>query len=203
MRGGKRVAWFFLFFLSCPENRDDAIMLGIYTSHQESIARAVLGTDLSAPYLAALISLESHPPGNSKSSRFEEKIYQRLLRAKAGEPYGQITARELAGKSDRELRELATSYGLTQIMGFHCLRLGCSIVDLKGPYHLEWAAAWMQRMYGKHARKKDWTSCFRMHNTGRPDGKTHRADYVEKGLLRMAYYEKWLKYRGDPVLTSR
>ncbi|MBE7440546.1 MAG: hypothetical protein HS115_18995 [Spirochaetales bacterium] len=200
MKAVKRRYLLLLFlFLSCPENDDDAIMLHVYRLHHEAIARAVIGTDLTVPYLAALISLESHPPGNSDSARFEAKIYERLLRAQAGEPYGQITARELSGHSDGELRELATSYGLTQIMGFHCLRLGCSIIDLKGPYHLEWASAWMQRMYGKHARKKDWTSCFRIHNTGRPNGKTHRADYVEKGLLRMAYYEKWMKHGGDPL----
>jgi hypothetical protein len=183
----------------CPENEDDRIMLSIYQKFNKEIALAVLGTDVSGPYLAALISLESHPPGNASSSRFEQGIYDRLLLAKAGQPYGSINARTLARYGDQELRDLSTSYGLTQIMGFHCLNLGCDIKDLKSKYHLQWAVAWMQRSYGRHAAKKDWEACFRIHNTGRPSGKTTRADYVERGLARMQYYRRWIETGGDPL----
>ncbi|MDH5656559.1 MAG: N-acetylmuramidase family protein [Spirochaetia bacterium] len=188
----------FFFFTGCPENEEDAIMFHIYHSMHEEIKHAVQGTDLDPSYLAALISLESHPPGNRKSERFEKNIYERLVQLKQdGRKFGFIERSSLNGKSDRELREFATSYGLTQIMGFHCIELGCTPEDLKGKYHLQWAAAWMQKHYGRKAKQKNWPACFRIHNTGHPGGETYRKDYVERGLARMAYYNKWIRRKGN------
>ena len=186
------------FFIRCPENEEDAVMFHIYHSLNEEITLAVKGTDIDPAYLAALISLESHPPGNKKSKRFEENVYKRLLELKNdGRSFGRISRSAILNRSDNEIRDLATSFGLTQIMGFHCLDLGCSPDDLKGNYHLQWAAAWMQKNYGKKAKQEDWPSCFRIHNTGHPRGETFRKDYVERGLARMAYYKKWIRKKGS------
>lgn len=176
-------------------------MLHIYNAWHAEIDRAVLGTDISAAYLAALISLESSPPGNPHSKRFEPRVYERLLELKhAGRAWGGLKQNDLRRYSDAELKQLATSYGLTQIMGYHCLSLGCTIEELRGEYHLQWAAAYMQFHYGKVAKKRDWPACFRIHNTGRPDGSTHREDYVERGMVRMEYYRKWAKSEGGGIL---
>jgi len=188
----------FTLLLRCPENEEDVIMFHIYHSLNDEITLAVKGTDIDPAYLAALISLESHPPGNRKSQRFEQNIYDRLLELKNdGKNFGRIPRKTVMEKSDKELRDLATSFGLTQIMGFHCLDLGCNPEDLKGMYHLQWAAAWMQKNYGKKARERNWSSCFRIHNTGKSQGETHRRDYVERGLARMAYYKKWAEKKGN------
>lgn len=187
-----------LFFLRCPENEDDLVMFHLYQTLHKEIEQAVRGTDIDPAYLAALISLESNPPGNKKSARFEPHVYTKLIALQRnGDSYGSLNRRSVLGKSDGEIRALATSYGLTQIMGFHCLDLGCSPTDLKGSYHLQWAVAWMQNSYGKQAARKDWNACFRMHNTGHPRGSTSRKDYVEKGLIRMNYYNKWMKNKGQ------
>ena len=147
--------------------------------------------------MAAVISLETSPPGNWNSKRFEAHIYQRLLALKQeGRAFGSISRKKLLKYSDQELRQFATSYGPTQMMGYHCLQINCSISDLKGPYHLQWAAAWMEANYGSYALRGDWAACFRIHNTGRPNGKTYHANYVQKGLQRMNYYEKWLHRKG-------
>jgi len=190
--------FFIFFFLSCPADEEDAIMLQIYHSLHVEIENALSGTEIPPAYMAALISLESVPPGNKNSERFEPFVYSRLLDLKyRGLPYGSLSRRILSEYSDEEIRKFATSYGLTQIMGYHCLEMGCSIDDLKGRYHLLWAMNWMRKNYNQMLLKKDWQACFRIHNTGRANGVTARPDYVTRGLLRMAYYQKWEKKNGD------
>jgi hypothetical protein len=173
-------------------------MFHLYHRWHEEINRTVLGTDIDPAYLAALISLESSPPGNKRSERFEPVVYERLTELKVlGRPFGGIPREFVLHKSDKALRELSTSYGLTQIMGFHCRELGCSIQDLRSEYHLQWAVAYMQSNYGRQAKKQDWQACFRIHNTGHPQGTTSRKDYVERGLIRMKYYKDWIAKRGS------
>jgi len=185
---------------SCFQDDEDIMMLHIYHKHHEDIEKAVTGTEISESYIAALISLESSPPGNPNSARFESEVYIRLVQLRDdGKPFGVLSRKSLKLKSDKQLREYATSYGLTQIMGFHCLDLGCNIEDLKGAYHLQWAVTWMLKNYRSHPAKKDWASCFRIHNTGHPSGQTSRRDYVERGLSRMKYYDKWKQRKGKFV----
>lgn len=181
----------------CPRNEEDAMMLHIYHSLHDEIERATLGTAISPAYMAAIITLESSPPGNRDSRRFEPRIYERLRQARAGiRPYGRMGPGLLGGLSDSQLKELSTSHGLTQIMGYHCLDLGCDVRDLMSEHHLQWSVVYMARRYQKYARKGDWEACFRIHNTGRPNGKTYRPDYVERGLKRMAYYQSWVERKG-------
>ncbi len=172
-------------------------MLHLYHSLHEEIQRAALGTDVAPEYMAALISLESSPPGNRDSERFEQHVYEKILALKhEGTAWGGLNRKQVRRISDNELRKLATSYGLVQIMGYHCLQLGCEIDELTGPYQLQWAAAYMQFHYGRQAKRSDWEDCFRIHNTGRPDGRTGRRDYVERGIVRMEYYREWMQREG-------
>jgi hypothetical protein len=188
----------FVFLTGCLRDQDDAVMFHIYHRLHSEIEAAVSGTEIPAAYLAAVISLESYPPGNRDSRRFEPKVYQRLLEMKnQGRPFGRLPEDKIRRLSDTELRALSTSYGLTQIMGYHCLDLGCSIQDLAGEYHLLWSIAYMRRHYLPQIVKKDWEACFRIHNTGRAEGTTHRDDYVHKGILRMQYYAEWEKKKGN------
>lgn len=186
-----------LVLLGCPLNSEDAMMWRLYKRWHPSIQAAVDGTDISAPYMAAVISLESHPPGNPNSKRFEPNIYRKLQALRdQGTPFGYMKRSALQGKTDTELREMATSHGLVQIMGYHCLHLKCEVSELSGRDQLLWAVAFMQGSYAKAARRHDWESCFRIHNTGRHDGKTSRGDYVKRGLIRMRYYQKWMDRNG-------
>ena len=183
--------------LACPRNTEDALMLHLYHMLHPEIARAAAGTAVSPAYMAALISIESSPPGNRESERFEPNVYRRLKELKyEGTAWGGLNRKDLARYNDAGLRQLATSYGLVQIMGYHCIEMGCEVSELKGDYQLQWAAVYMQNHYEKHARQRQWSQCFRIHNTGRPDGRPHRSDYVERGLARMQYYEEWEKKQG-------
>lgn len=179
-------------------------MLQIYREYHLDIERATVGTQIDPGYMAAIISLESHPPGNRRSERFEAWVYERLIDLKLnGRAFGTIPRNRIDTMSDSELKRMATSYGLTQIMGYHCLDLGCSVDDLRGEYHLQWAVVYMMRHYGDRAKNKDWTACFRIHNTGHPRGTTGRKDYVERGLARMFYYSRWRERRGQFQLPEK
>ncbi len=181
----------------CPRDEEDALMLHMYHSYHKEIERATFGTAISPAYMAAIISLESWPPGNPDSRRFEPEIYERLLQARQGvRPYGRMGPSLLRRYDDAGLKQLATSFGLTQIMGYHCLDLGCDVKDLHSEHHLQWAVAWMHRRYEAYARRGDWEACFRIHNTGRPNGRTTRLDYAQRGVVRMAYYNEWIERRG-------
>lgn len=195
---------FLLTSSSCFQDDEDAMMLDMYHRFHIEIDQATNGTPIPAAYLAALISLESLPLGNRDSARFEPMIYERLLDLKwDGKSFGYMKRSEIQKYEDPEIRRLATSYGLTQIMGYHCIDLGCSVDDLKSSYHLVWAVAWMRKNYNRMAVNRNWAACFRIHNTGRPDGKPGRPDYVTRGLVRMAFYEKWNRAKGDPANLVR
>ena len=184
-------------FIACPESNEDLQMLEIYRGMNKEIWQATYGTAIPESYLAAIISLESYPSRNRNSKRFEKHIYNSLLDLKyRGKKFGGLTQNQVKNISDENLKLYATSFGLTQMMGFHCLKIGCKLEELVGPYQLQWAVVWMEKNYGNFANKGLLPHCFRMHNTGRPHGRTHRFDYVEVGLRRMKYYNKWLEREG-------
>jgi hypothetical protein len=100
-------------------------------------------------------------------------------------------ARELAASHDEALRELATSWGLTQIMGYHLVGRKGTVRDLLEPrFHfrlaLELLAQFAERYQLDLAR--EFTEMFRCWNTGQPYGETFDPHYVEKGLRRMEIY---------------
>lgn len=197
----RSLLWFIVFALasglmSC--SKDQFIMYTLYTRYHTQITTVTRQSVFPESFLAALISLESDPTGNRNSSRFEPGVYERLIALKySGKRFGGIKRSSIKNADDSLLVQYATSYGLTQIMGYHCIRLGCKTADLTGPDQLGWAVRYMELHYGNHARRKDWASCFRVHNTGHPRGETARKDYVEKGLLRMKIYDDLSRNDGS------
>jgi hypothetical protein len=100
-------------------------------------------------------------------------------------------ASELSCLADEALRELATSWGFVQIMGFHLIGRRGTVHDLVEPrfhYHLanqlltEFAECYRLDL------RRQFEELFRCWNTGRPDGKTADPAYVEHGLRRMEIY---------------
>ncbi len=106
----------------------------------------------------------------------------------------------LAAAEDEILRELASSWGFTQIMGYHTLgRAGRATRQLTGAtadtvrdlteprFHfrvaLELLADFAARFELDLAR--EFEEMFRCWNTGSPYGATFDPEYVEKGLRRM------------------
>lgn len=98
---------------------------------------------------------------------------------------------ELAAREDEALRELASSWGLTQIMGYHLVGRPGTVRDLLEPrFHFRLALELLAQFaeYYQLDLKDELAELFRCWNTGQPYGQTFAPDYVEKGLRRMATY---------------
>ncbi len=160
-------------------------------------------------HLKAVASGQSPAYGSVHAPDLEREVEDRL-HPKAAEfhpryltvPFGANHAQELAAVEDDLLRELSTSWGFTQIMGYHVLgRTGNAprVRDLLDPelhyrIAIELLAEFAQDYKLDLAREREEMFC--CWNTGRPYGKTFDPDYVKNGLRRMAAYRERLA-RGD------
>ena len=105
--------------------------------------------------------------------------------------WGEAPLKALAACRDEALRELASSWGYTQIMGYHLLGRPGTVLDLLEPrFHfglaLELLADFAERYQLDVTR--EFAEMFRCWNTGQPYGATTDPRYVEKGLRRMEIY---------------
>lgn len=163
-----------------------------YGADADSVAKIF---NLPANYLKALIVLEcsgKKPTGK----RFEAKVFQKLKEVKAGKRkrYENIKPKDLKNMSDAALRNLATSWGVFQLMGYKCFGLGIKIEAMRGEKSVYWGAKWINETYGKLLRKQKFKDAFHSHNTGQKypkNGKpfTHDPEYVNKGLKYMKVFE--------------
>jgi len=152
--------------------------------------------DLPPEYFKALIMLETS--GRKKiPSRFEEHVYDELkaVQQKKRKKYEHVSYRKIKDAPDRALRNLASSWGPFQIMGYKCLELGITINDLRGDQSIEYGMQWIDKNYGKMLRRRQFKDAFHFHNTGKrfpKDGAslTHNPDYVINGLKYMEYFKK-------------
>lgn len=167
-----------------------------YANYSKEAWEASEELDLPYEYLMALIVLECSgkvPPGN----RFEPKVYDRLVAVRAGERrrFENIRRSDVRNASDEALRNLASSWGPFQVMGYKCIGLGVKVKNIRGKDGLSYGAVWIDQEYGKVLRKGHYKHAFHMHNTGRrfpEDGQslTHDPHYVDRGLRYMAYFKK-------------
>ncbi len=156
--------------------------------YAKEIDRICEAEDLPSAYFKALIMLECSgrkPAG----SRFEAHIYGKLQMVKKGESphYMNITTEQLKNMSDATLRQLATSWGPLQLMGYHCLALKIPLDDLKNENSLKNSILWCKKNYGSYLEAGDYKNAFHLHNTGRLHPQfwfalTHDPNYVNKGL---------------------
>ena len=167
-----------------------------------AIRESPLRPTILPEFLAALISLESG--GNPAATRFEPRVHQHLLRVRGGDEthYGGLTRSRLSQFEDLQLIEFATSWGLTQIMGYHVIdevnsttpespphrggepKAGWCSVLIEPGFNLMKAA----RMLAEFAevvravrepplQENDFAQLFRCWNTGKPNGETFDPRY--------------------------
>jgi len=152
--------------------------------------------DLSYEYLMALIVLETSgkiPSG----SRFEQGVYNRLVKVKSGDrrKYENVKLHHLEDASDDAIKNLATSWGPFQLMGYKCIGMEVNVSDIRGEDGLYNGVLWINDEYGRFIRKGDFKDAFHYHNAGRKyplvgKPKTHDPRYVEKGLSYMEYFRQ-------------
>ncbi|MEY3010415.1 MAG: hypothetical protein RLZZ314_1057 [Bacteroidota bacterium] len=160
-------------------------------NYSDDVMRAATKHELDYSYLMALLMLEcsgKRPAG----SRFEPHVFKRLQQVRDGERsnYENVTAQHLNGASDDALKNLATSWGPFQLMGYKCILLDVNIRDIRGNNGVEHAAQWINLTYGNAMRAGNFKDCFHLHNTGQPypvSGlpRTHDPQYVPRGLAMM------------------
>jgi len=142
---------------------------------------------------------------------FDAEIAE-MLHPKAGSfhavfltpPFRAAHGRELAASRDEALRELATSWGFTQIMGYHLVGRSGTVRDLLEPrFHfrlaLELLALFAERYQLDLAR--EFAEMFRCWNTGQPYGQTFDPHYVAQGLRRLEIYRS-IESSGDRAIAS-
>ncbi|MBM71541.1 MAG: hypothetical protein CL847_01995 [Crocinitomicaceae bacterium] len=165
------------------------------SNYSKDVKSAAVEFDLSYPYLMALIQLEC---GGRKpaGSRFEKHVFKRLKDVRDGnrENYENVTPKHLKDASDAALKNLATSWGPFQLMGYKCILLGVKIKDIRGEEAVYYGAKWIDLAYGKRLRNEQFKDCFHIHNTGRPypnNGRptTHDPQYIPRGLAAIEKYK--------------
>jgi len=124
-------------------------------------------------------------------SRFELRVFRRLLDLQAGRGYhiGGITREEVRLFSAESLRDYATSWSLTQIMGYNVLIWpGWDLSEIQDPTRhyratLKLLAGFCEE-YGLDPTK-DFVDLFTCWNAGSPHGRTFDSAYAMNGIDRM------------------
>lgn len=150
---------------------------------------------LNPAYFKSLIVLECSgkkeiPP------RFERRVFEQLKNVRDGKQkhYYNIKKKHIADASDDALKNLATSWGPFQVMGYQVLRMDINIKDLRGPKSIYWGIKWINERYGRKIKKEKYHDAFHIHNTGSPYPKygrprTHNPHYVPNGIKYMQYFQ--------------
>ena len=164
-------------------------------NYGEQVDQIAQEMGLPAAYFKALIVLECSGESPPKS-RYERHVYKRLHNVKKGrrKRYGSITKKTLRKFSDQQLKDLATSWGPLQIMGYQSLAMKISVNRFKEEFALYYSMQWANKTYGNYLRKGNYTDAFHIHNTGKPlpsNGRprTYDPNYIKKGLKYIKVYE--------------
>ena len=135
-----------------------------------------------------MIILESS--GNKTiPNRFEKHVFNELKKVKLGtrKNYENITQETIHDASDEALKNLASSWGPFQLMGYKCVLLEINVSDVRGKDALYWGIKWIDLTYGEYLRNEEYKNAFHIHNTGKKypkDGKslTFNPYYIDNGL---------------------
>jgi hypothetical protein len=174
----KNIIYYFLIFVfavltmnSC-KNNDCARTEANYGIEVDNYAKMY---NLPPSYLKALIVLESsgNKPANS---RFENRVYKRLVLKYKGR------------LSVAAIKNLSTSWGPFQLMGYQVNKLNIHVKDIRGANSVKWGIKWINDSYGNYLREGKFEEAFRIHNTGKPNGRTFDPEYVKNGLMYIKYF---------------
>lgn len=173
-----------------PEDRKSGIDK-VAENYGPAIDSAASVFQLDARYLKALCMLEC---GGRKvfDQRFEPHVYRKLKAVKFNllSNYEHVTPEMLKDANDEALRNLASSWGPFQLMGYKCLLLDIKVRDIRGDKAVFYGVKWIDMTYGDYLRASKFEDAFHIHNTGMPlpaDGKpkTYDPAYIDHGLAYM------------------
>ncbi len=140
------------------------------------------------------------------AKRFERGVFHKLTAVRDGlmHSWSGIKTADLAGMSDDAITNFATSWGLTQIMGWHLVHnLKGTIEDLRDPdKHLTYAVQLLGITAGRYLKAKDFGSVLRIWNSGSANGKTYDPDYVANAMAVKAAYAAIVETHGYESQTN-
>ncbi len=160
-----------------------------------TVIDAICSTSSVQPgFMAALIANESG--GDPEKTRFEKNVLLQLWEVEMGRKatFGSIGRADLRrGTTDpyRFLDNLATSWGLTQIMGYESIPFSVTVDKLQEPAtSLRITSRMLADFAGRSQLDfaKDSIELFDCWNTGRPHATTADPEYIPNGLRRMTLY---------------
>lgn len=162
-----------------------------WLNYSAEVLETAKALGLPPDYLLALIALECS--GYKQiTPRYEPYIFKQLTRLREGtiEQFEGITPEDVLRSDDAALKNLASSWGPFQIMGYQCLHLDIKIKQLRGKNAIYHGALWIQKAYGTYLDKKRFKDAFHLHNTGQKypvagPPRTHNRKYVPRGLKYM------------------
>lgn len=165
-----------------------------YRNYKDRVLIECKKENLPPAYFLSLTTLECSGKKSPKK-RFEKKVFNHLkgVRDRRFKTFGSIRHKQLKGLSDGAIKNLATSWGPFQLMGYQAFELGVYVSDIRGKESVKYGIKWCYNRYGKYLKKEKFADCFHIHNTGKPLPKlgppfTHDPQYITKGLKYMAYF---------------
>lgn len=170
-------------------------------------ANSIVPEDFLAGFTGVEAGVDRHSGQiNPAASRFEKGVYHKLLSVRDGlrSSWSKITTRDLTGLSDAAIRNLATSWGLTQIMGWHLIHnLKGTIQDLRDlDKHLYFTVELLVVTAEPHILSKRFDNVLRIWNAGSANGKTFDDDYVDNALLVRKHYAAILQANRDAFSSA-
>lgn len=198
------------------DTEERELMTAIQRQWGPLLDSAAKSSGIPAAFFAALIANETG--GNADATRFEPAVFTALAEVLLGRKaaYGSIGARDLSQwvvpQEDaapggvnyrnpstvvlagvRNLADLATSFGLFQIMGYESIAFRTNGVHaLQSPASEINIAVLMLNDFARRNAldvKTNFSELFDCWNTGRPHAPTTDPTYIPDGLARLALYQ--------------
>ena len=146
--------------------------------------------DLPSDYLKALIVLESSGR-KIIPVKYEDHVFQELKKVQDGveRNYHFVLKKHLKNKSEDDLKNLASSWGPFQLMGYKCIQLNISLNELHEDKAIFWGVKWINDEYGDVLRQKRFKDAFHIHNTGSTKKPTTDPNYAKNGAKFMDYFK--------------
>jgi hypothetical protein len=149
----------------------------------------------------SLVTLQgiSAEAAECRTHEYHGTVLDNVFAAKNHEYHGTVLDNAFAAKNaaifvaapETLLRDLSSSWGLTQIMGYHMVGRAGVPRDLLGPeFNLRMAISLLSGFVAAYALdvRNEFECLFRSWNTGQPYGSTFDPNYAERGLARMGIY---------------
>jgi hypothetical protein len=178
---------YWVFFFRERDTLEKAIKR-VEMYYAKDIERICNERNLPPEYFKALIILEC---GARKPapSRFEPLTFKQMSAVKSGkaDKFFIYTSQDLQKYTYQNLRDMSTSWGALQIMGYHAPYLNISLDKIQSSKtSLYYGILWVDKSYGQLLREGNFKDAFHLHNTGKkhPIGAPTTTDplYVAKGL---------------------